>query len=67
MQNRSSTSRAVIGKAMLAVALVMFGLAAAYWFRAIPIPDPIRPIVSGALFAGGIVDLMVGLKYLQAR
>jgi hypothetical protein len=57
-------SRAVIGKAMLASSVVMLVLAGLYWFRVIPLADQLLPVVPAVLFVAGLIDGVVGLRYL---
>ncbi len=61
---KNSASRAVVGKAMLASSVVMLVLAALYWFRVLPLPDSLVPLVSAVLFIAGVIDGIIGLRFL---
>ena len=56
--------RAIVGKAMLASSVVMLVLAGLYWFRVIPLPDSLVPVVPAVLLVAGLIDGIVGLRYL---
>jgi hypothetical protein len=58
-------SRALIGKAMLAVSMVMLLLAGLYFFRVIPLSDQLWPLVPGVFFVAGLIDGIIGLRYLN--
>ena len=60
-------SRAIVGKAMLASSVVMLVLAVLYWFRVIPLPDALLPMVPAVLFIAGLIDGLVGLRYLNSE
>jgi uncharacterized membrane-anchored protein len=60
----NTASRPVVGKAMLASSVVMLVLAALYWFRVLPLPDSLVPLVSAVLFVAGVIDGIVGLRFL---
>ena len=49
---------------MLASSVVMLVLAALYWFRVIPLPDSLEPLVPAVLFVAGLIDGLVGLRFL---
>ena len=61
---KHAAPRALVGKAMLASSVVMLVLAALYWFRVIPLPDSLVPLVSAVLFVAGLIDGIVGLRFL---
>ena len=61
---KQAASRAVVGKAMLASSVVMLVLAALYWFRVLPLPDSLVPLVSAVLFVAGVIDGIIGLRFL---
>jgi hypothetical protein len=49
---------------MLASSVVMLVLAGLYWFRAIPLPDELLPVVPAVLFVAGLIDGVVGLRFI---
>ena len=64
MMTDRQRQRALIGKAMLAVSMVMLLLAGLYFFQVIPLPDQLWPVVPLVIFAAGVVDGIVGLRFL---
>jgi hypothetical protein len=65
MKTDRQRQRSLVGKAMLAVSMAMLLLAGLYFFRVIPLPDQLWPLVPMVLFAAGLVDGMVGLRFLN--
>ena len=52
---------------MLASSVVMLILSALYWFRVIPLPDSLVLVVPAVLFIAGLIDGIVGLRYLNSE
>ena len=67
-QGRRAASPAAVGRILLVSAIVMFALSAAFWNDALPflgVSADARPLVAGALLAGGLLDL--GLAIVMMR
>ena len=56
--------RAVVGKVLLASAVLMLGVAGAVWTGMIPLDAGIRPYVTVAFGLAGAVDGVLGLRFL---
>jgi hypothetical protein len=56
--------RALVGKLLLSSAVVMLGLALAFWFGVIPLGPGARPLVAGVLVVASVADALVGLRFL---
>lgn len=59
-------SKQILGIALVASAAVMLVLALLFWNGVIGIAAEARPLLSGALALAGLVDLGVGVKFLQS-
>jgi hypothetical protein len=57
--------KVLIGRAMLAVSIVMLVLAGLYFFRVIPLSDQLWPLVPAVIFVAGLMDGIIGLRYLN--
>jgi hypothetical protein len=57
--------KVLIGRAMLAVSIVMLLLAGLYFFRVIPLSDQLWPLVPAVIFVAGLMDGIIGLRYLN--
>ena len=67
-QARQPTSPALVGRLLLVSAIVMFALSLVIWNDALPflgLSADARPLVAGALLAGGLLDL--GLAIVMMR
>jgi hypothetical protein len=60
-----SNSRALVGRALIASALVMAALAVAFGTGWLPVAAGARAPVVGVLVVAGVVDAVIGLKFLQ--
>ena len=61
-------SSAAVGRILVVSAIVMFALSLAFWSDALPflgLSADARPLVAGALLAGGLLDL--GLAIVMMR
>ena len=56
--------RRVVGRALVASAALMLTVAALVWLRAVPIAGEARPLLSGLLLLIGVVEGLVGLRFL---
>jgi hypothetical protein len=60
-----SNPRALVGRALLASALVMAALAVAFGTGWLPVAPGARGPVIGVLVVAAVVDAVIGLKFLQ--
>jgi hypothetical protein len=66
--DRRAAPPAAVGRILVVSAIVMFGLSLALWNDALPflgLSPEARPLVAGALLAGGFLDL--GLAIVMMR
>jgi len=66
--DRRAAPPAAIGRILVVSAIVMFALSFAFWNDALPflgLSPEARPLVAGALLAGGFLDL--GLAIVMMR
>jgi hypothetical protein len=61
----SRNQRAIVGRAMLASAVIMFALAAAFGFDAIPINQDAKTIVVVIVCVAGALDAALALRFLN--
>jgi len=61
----SANPRALIGRALLASALVMAALAVAFGTGWLQVAPGARQLVVGVLVVAAVVDAVIGLKFLQ--
>jgi len=57
-------ARANVGRLLLTSAVVLLGLAAAFWFGLIPVDSEQQSIIAGMLFLAGLVDGVLALRFL---
>ena len=60
-----SNARALVGRVLLASALVMAALAVVFGTGWLPVAPGARGLVVGVLIVAGLVDAVIGLKFLQ--
>ncbi len=68
MADRRAAPPAAVGRILVVSAIVMFALSLAFWNDALPflgLSADARPLVAGALLAGGLLDL--GLAIVMMR
>ncbi len=59
-------SKQILGIALVASAMVMLVLAVLFWTGVIGVPAESRLLLCGALALAGLVDLGVGVRFLQS-
>ena len=65
MSDSSRNQRAIVGRAMLASAVIMFALAAAVGFDVIPINQDAKTIVVVIVCVAGALDAALALRFLN--
>ena len=63
----SARSRRVLGIALVASSVVMLVLALLAWTGVMGVAADARPVLAGALGLAGMVDLGIGVKFLQSN
>ena len=58
-------ARTLVGRALVSSALVLAGLAAAFWFGWLPVAAAVRPVVTGVLLLVAVCDGALGLRFMS--
>jgi hypothetical protein len=59
-------SKRTLGVALLGTGAIMLVLSAVFWTGVIAIAPESRPILGAALLVAGLIDVAIGVKFLQS-